>query len=77
MVAVLGVRAIPSLTAIRIVLANVLHICKYKYYVTSNLQSVVAAFRCNTFIYVFVTLSPTVSGVFPKGSKNLPSYPQG
>jgi hypothetical protein len=45
----------------RILLANVIHLCILKYYASSTLQFVVAAFSCNTFVYVFVTLSPTVS----------------
>ncbi len=44
-----------------ILLANVIHICIAECYVSSNLQSIVAAFSCNTFVYAFVTLSPTVS----------------
>lgn len=43
-------------------LANIIHLCILQYYASSNLQSVVAAFSCNTFAYPFVTLSPTVSG---------------
>ncbi len=42
-------------------MANALHICKYKYYVSSNFRSVVAVFSCNTFVSAFVRLGPTVS----------------
>ncbi|MBW4426918.1 MAG: hypothetical protein KME50_21345 [Nostoc desertorum CM1-VF14] len=42
-------------------MANIIHNCVFKYYLSSNLQSVVAAFSCNTLVYAFVTLSPTVS----------------
>ncbi len=41
---------------------NALHICEGKYYISSNFQSIVATFSCNTFIYVLATLSPTISG---------------
>ena len=33
----------------RILLANIIHSCVFKYYLSSNLQSVVVAFSCNTF----------------------------
>ncbi|MCC5619537.1 hypothetical protein LC605_31710 [Nostoc sp. CHAB 5836] len=36
----------------------------FKHYVSSNLQSVVAALSCNTFVRAFVTLSPTVSSLY-------------
>lgn len=48
------------LELLTILLAKALHICKYKYYVSSNLQFVVAVFNCNTFVHAFVTLLPTV-----------------
>ncbi|MGF2037377.1 MAG: hypothetical protein RMZ43_019005 [Nostoc sp. CmiVER01] len=50
-----------GVTARRILLANIIHSCVFKYHLSSNLQSVVAAFSCNTFVSAFVTLSPTVS----------------
>lgn len=44
-----------------ILLANVIYSCILKYYVSSNLRFVVETFSSNTFVYSFVTLSPTVS----------------
>ena len=60
-----------------ILLANVIHYCLIKYYVSSNLQSVVAALSCNTFVRAFVTLSPTASDAYftPDTEEGRPPMP--